>query len=172
MRSNFKASFLIGLFAAVTQIGCTSQQVDERNAKPTTMNSAPSQVLWSDLGNSVQVIGPLGEPMGKLMKIEGRVLSERERPNTYWAINIAQNLFEVESIGGKPTSVPRPLIDVRTPDRSKLSGGVPMAIIGFQDGGFVGQPTGAQKYQIAQQQGYGFDVYFQQIASEDPKVFP
>ena len=135
----------------ILTVGCSTSTKPVRVHRPseptapatTIATIAPlTSVNANDLGHSVSVIGPLGEPLGKRLRIEGRFVADKDK-TTYWDVMIATNLFSVEKINGR--KLPNPAwIELRNLSNTADLKAVEYAVFeGYQDGGFVGTPSEA-----------------------------
>ena len=139
------------VLSLVGLVGCGS---------PRAIDISPS-VKSDTLGKSVSVIGPLGQPLGKVILIEGKLVPQNERLD-YWSANMAKNLFAVEKVDGKPLS--RPFwIELVLPNSMGQLKGEYAKYEGYQTGGFVNVPDEAVAafYDFPpQSNGWHFHVVF------------
>lgn len=147
------------------------RDADHTSATAGTPTSRPS-VRFSDLGSPIQVIGPLDQPLGKLITIEGKPVPQSAR-NGRWSRDIAKNLFSVENVNGKKLPQPR-WIQLQFPPFRFPNGQPelldrPYTFEGYQDGGFVNEPEEAMEAigLLYATSGWHFEVVF--VVVERPK---
>lgn len=113
-------------------------------APPTTEPAPRRSVLASELGGVVPVIGTLGQPLGKLVTIEGRC-AKGEVIGT--KVTGGDMILFIESIDGEAA---RDGVWLRLrpygPERKHdVHAGWRYTLLGYETGGFVGSPEGAMK---------------------------
>lgn len=127
---------VVSLAAGVT-FAVASGSADED--KPT--DRAPKRVNYFELGREVEVVGRTGQPLGKLLQIEGALFQPKPDegiPKSYeWT-----TVFVVDRINGRALSEPvrvslanpgsRKSFELKTKRRMRLTG--------YEDGGFVEEP--------------------------------
>ena len=107
--------------------------------KPT--DRAPQRVNYFELGREVEVIGCTGEPLGKLLQIEGALFQRKPDeaiPKSYeWT-----TVFVVDRINGRPLADPIrvTLANAASKTRFELKSHRRMRLTGYEDGGFVEEP--------------------------------
>ena len=141
------------------------RQLLESLASTNPANSRP--VLAGSLGYAVKVIGPLGEPLGKVVLIEGWAITEREM-NRNSKAPINEN-FAVDTIDGQKLESPA-WIQLELPhNHPPLKEGKRERFTGFQTGGFINEPWEAYNFErvYLQTTGWYFLVYF--VVLEPPK---
>jgi hypothetical protein len=109
-------------------------------------SNSRQSVNYADLGNKIEVIGPLNEPLGKLITIEGALVPEDKR-RTYVEANETEALFEVTKVQGRQLDT-HVRIDVRSFAFHRVlipqdQSGV--ILKGYQTGGFEHIPEEAYK---------------------------
>ncbi len=125
-----------GLAAGVTFGGAFGSA---QEAKPT--DRAPKRVNYFELGREVEVIGCTGEPLGKLLQIEGALFQAKPDeaiPKSYeWT-----TVFLVDRINGRPLAEPIrvTLANPASKTRFELKSHRRMRLTGYEDGGFVEEP--------------------------------
>jgi hypothetical protein len=133
----------------------------DASSKPADLRQS---VKAEQLGDSVTVIGPLDQPLGKLIVIEGKLVPQIDRLD-YWSANVANNLFGVEKVNGKALGHRAWIELVLPPSLGKLKDGY-ATFEGYQDGGFVNVPDDAVQVTSdfpPQSNGWHFHVVFHVI---------
>jgi len=86
---------------------------------------------WNAFGESVQIKGRLGVPLGHVVTIEGVSVRQKARPDS------AQYYLLIEKLNGKKLKDP---ISVWIEDPKKLSDSKRYIFKGYETGGMVGTP--------------------------------
>lgn len=166
------------LAALVLVVGCqgsanVSQLRDTVHTSATSGTpAARPSVRSGELGSSIQVIGPLDQPLGKLIIIDGKPVPQSARDDR-WSRDIAKNLFSVEKVNGKKLPHPQ-RIQLQFPP-FRFPNGQPELLDrrstfeGYQDGGFVNEPEEAMEAigLLYATNGWHFEVVF--VVVERPK---
>jgi len=129
------ANQLIAGAIATLLIGC---KISPQAAVTTTMTS----VTVAELNDHVPVIGWLGKPLGTIVTISGRAVRSGER-NDYWSVNMARNLFAVESVDGNRLKAD---IEIIMPRNVTFPKEGTVRFVGYEDGGFINPPGEAGEY--------------------------
>ena len=118
-------------------------------------------IHYSGLGNSHLVIGSLGEPLGKIITIEGIII---DGDDTRMKENSGKLLLKVELVNGNKLKK-SVTIDYRTFNWAKVKDmtvNKRFKYIGYESGDMTGIPYDAFKYiPMVATRSYGFSVYFQ-----------
>ncbi|HWB59423.1 MAG TPA: hypothetical protein VG733_08025 [Chthoniobacteraceae bacterium] len=122
---------------------------------PLFVRGADSQIDYGQIGTAVEIIGPLGKPLGKMIKIEGTLL---ESGRSKAEADYGERFMEVKKVQGVPLKKPV-TIELKEGGGLRLPKGMAnVAFTGYESGGFSGLPAGTGT--LVQSRGWGFEVYF------------
>jgi hypothetical protein len=130
-------------------------------------NRAPEQatsINVSDL-NRLQVIGQLGQPLGKIVVVEGVVADDSYR---HIKADLGETLLRITTLNGKQLAEER-VFPYRglTTEVEKPKVGSKFKFSGYETGGFTGVPAGTFEYTPAfATTGYYFTTNFVVIRDE------
>jgi hypothetical protein len=123
-------------------------------------------VSVDDLNSNASVIGRLGKPLGTVVTIRGRAV--QNGPETEKA---PRNFFQVQSVDGQPVNVG---IEVILPAGAKFPIEGTAGWIGYEDGGFVGEPQQGLPMSTmpVQQRTRSFVTQFHALRPAQPEQAP
>lgn len=122
----------------------------------------PTQVMWNQIGEEVEIIGPLGVPIAKIVTIEGHWVGKdflRSKGD------LTEKLLWAEKVDGRPLKKPV-LQQVRSRSfqhfEIKEESGQPFRALGYSEGFFEGFPD-HEAFRMVQTRARGFHTVFQVI---------
>ena len=145
-RQKLTTGAVAGLVAITVACSITSTpQAEEGVRLSKSAKAEPPPITIDDL-NSRPVIGYLGQPLGKIVTIDGTIYDEdqehRKAPRG--------NLLDVSHVDGVPLKQVRRIdfradafVDVK---KDQFSDGDRFRLVGYEDGGFSGPPNGVFDY--------------------------
>ena len=116
---------------------CSFATLPETTAAP-TVGPPVSSISYSDIGDSVQILGRFGLPLGRYLTLEGRQIGTDKVPRRMGAGN-----FLVEKVNGKATSQP---CTVWVSRMTTLPAGTRCVLTGYETGEMVGIPPEVESH--------------------------
>ena len=116
---------------------CFPSDIPKATAAP-TVGPSVSSISYTDIGDSVQILGRFGLPLGRYLTLEGRRIGTDKVPRKMGAGN-----FLVEKVNGKATSQP---CTVWVNRMTTLPAGTRCVLTGYETGEMVGIPPDVQTH--------------------------
>lgn len=132
------------------------------------------KVSIEEFGENKVLIGELGQPFGKVIRItcRGIVPTEEEKrtKREWWKSQV-----EIVAIEGKQVAPPIRMEWSTYTGQSieKPEGGVSLEVLGYEAGGFRGTPSEVPRHVMPRQDvGFHFECYFVALKKFDPEEKP
>lgn len=125
---------------------------------PAAREEQAQTVPYTDLGYRVQVIGPLGTPLGRYLTIEGRRAQQGK---------VGVQTLLVEKVDGKPLKTP---VGLWVDNIRNLPAGTRCVLKGYETGRMIGTPPDVLRKAglPAPQAGWQFQVVFIAVQVVEP----
>lgn len=159
LRKNIRLFFPVLLLVLLGVYVLAEQQNATQNTGVTsgtmTKKKTRKTIDYKELGDSVDVIGPLGCPLGHVIRIEGHLVPEEEK-----GANFQNNYLEITKVEEKAIKPIRIYVHPYSPKKNDISKDEVVKLIGFQNGHFTGLSSEASSIFPAQDTGFYFEVDF------------
>lgn len=146
----------LAVFSAATIIAFSLSpgNAEEPIAKANQLPEKKIRVNYSQLGQDVEVLGVLGQPLGKVLVVEGS-LFQRTPDEQIPKIYEDKTVFVAENVNGEPLK--RPVrIFIKPAWNSEYEDLKPkrrMKLVGYEDGGFVAESEEVWTYRRKRGEG-------------------
>ena len=144
----------LGFWAGCTSTQTKAQPYETKTKTNTTPNTAKRAMIHVDALQPGQVIGRLGEPLGKVVTIEAEIIDgdtlKQKAMMGLW-------LLHIKRVGDQRKDALMSVEGVVLPKTH----GAPIKLIGYETGRFIGTPSEAFKHIPAMAtRGFGFETSF------------
>ena len=140
--------------ATVIALSLSPGNAEEPIAKAKQAPDKKIRVNYSQLGQDVEVIGALGQPLGKVLLVEGS-LFQRKPEEQIPKIYEDKTVFVAERVNGEPLKKPVHIFIEQAPnsEHEVVKPKRRMKLVGYEDGGFVAESEDVRAYRRKRGEG-------------------